>query len=331
MKIIVLAGGLSPERDVSLCSASKIAKGLINQGHKICILDLCKGISFIDDILTFISSIEDIPDFNVSEKPMSIKQTNEQCQIGQNVIESCKKADIVFIALHGDIGENGKVQSLLDMYSIKYTGSGYEGCMLSMDKALSKTIVQSQNINTPKWSINNKSDDLAFPCVVKPSNGGSSIGISIVNNDKELELAINSAKEFDKKIIVEEKIDGREFSVGILNDKPLPIIEIIPKSGFYDYKNKYQPDMTKEICPAELSDNIAEFIQQTALKIHNALNLKFYSRIDFILDCKNNLYFLEANSLPGMTPTSLLPQEAAAVGISYNELCNIIALNALDK
>lgn len=326
VNILILAGGLSPEREVSLSSASKIAGALIKKGNKVFIMDLCIGINSVKE-LCFTDNNNDIANYYVSENAPDIdflkKNSNH---IGKNVIESCKKADVVFLALHGDVGENGKVQALLDINAIKYTGSGYDGCLLSMNKNLSKMLAAANNIKTAKWSVSKKADFVNFPCVVKPVSGGSSIGISIADNCNELDLAMKAAREYDKDILIEEKLEGREFSVGILNDKPLPVIEIIPKNNsFYDYKNKYQPGLTKETCPADISNSVAVQLQRTAIKIHKLLNLRFYSRIDFIVDKDDNIYFLEANALPGMTAASLLPQEAAAVGISYEDLCCMIA------
>lgn len=332
MKIIVLAGGLSPERDVSMVSAAKIAKALISKGHEVCIIDLYYGVNLIESNLIFISSPEDIADYTITENAPEIKRINEnKAEIGPNVIKCCRMADIVFLALHGDIGENGKVQAVLDVNKIKYTGSDYDGCLLSMDKNLSKIMAECNHIATARWGINTKPDNINYPIVIKPSNGGSSIGVSIAENEEEFMKALNHARQYDDTVIAEEKIEGREFSVGILEDKPLPVIEIVPKKGFYDYKNKYQANLTTEICPAVLPEDITYKMQETALKIHKMLHLKFYSRIDFIFSRENRIYFLEANSLPGMTPASLLPQEAAAAGISYADLCSKIALSALKK
>lgn len=328
MKIVVLAGGLSPERDVSLVSASMIAKALINQGNEVAVLDLYYGIDDAES-LVFSSVSDDIKTCSVSETaPMRKRTDSVRSDIGSKVIECCKKADIVFLALHGDIGENGKVQAVLDVNKIKYTGSGCDGCMLSMDKNLSKILVSAHNIKTPKWCVNIKDSSVSFPCVVKPSGGGSSIGVSVVNNFEELNRAMLTAAEYDTTVLIEEKINGREFSVGVLNNKALPIIEIAPKKGFYDYKNKYQQGLTVETCPANLPLYIAHEMQELAVKIHKILHLRFYSRIDFMMDRNNNIYFLEANSLPGMTPVSLLPQEAAADGIEYEELCSLIVQGA---
>lgn len=330
MNVLVLAGGLSPERDVSLSSASKIAKALIAKGNKAAIIDLYYGIHDVKE-LCFTDDSEKIEDYIVPEIAPDIEEIrNEEEYIGKNVLKCCKTADIVFLALHGDIGENGKLQSLLDLYKIKYTGSGYDGCLISMDKNLSKILVKADNIKTAKWCLNEMDNSISFPCVVKPLCAGSSIGISMVDNSEEYNSAISEAKKYGRDVIIEEKICGREFSVGILNDKALPVIEIIPKNNeFYNYKNKYQKNLTDEICPADISKNLSEELMKTAEKIHKILHLKFYSRIDFIVDDKNEIYFLEANALPGMTPTSLLPQEAAAIGMDYEDLCNQIAENAL--
>ncbi len=328
MNILILAGGLSPEREVSLSSASKIAKSLIKQGNKVCIADICCNIKDVKQIC-FTNKSDEIKTYAVNgTAPKAIEICEKENEIGENVMEACKTADFVFIALHGGIGENGKLQAVFDLNGIKYTGSGYDGCMLAMDKNISKMIACAHQIKTAKWSMNTKAASLSFPCVVKPANCGSSIGVAMVNNGDELASAIRLAEPYDNAVLIEEKIEGREFSVGILDDKPLPVIEIKPKSGFYDYKNKYQADLTQEICPADISANLSDRLQQTALKMHRLLHLFCYSRIDFMVDKKEDIYFIEANALPGMTPASLLPQEAAAAGISYECLCEKIAESA---
>ncbi len=330
MKIIVLAGGVSPERDVSLVSGSRIAKALIQKGHQVFLLDLYYGLDSIERDLIFTSSPEDIKEYAVTENIPDVSDRKlTHSSIGKNVIECCKRCDVVFLALHGDIGENGKMQAVLDINAIKYTGSKYDGCMLSMDKNISKILVSANHILTARWCINAMDSSLEFPCVIKPLNSGSSIGVSIVSNEDEYKCAVRLARKYDATVLIEEKIEGREFSVGILNNTPLPVIEIAPVNGFYDYKNKYQPHQTRETCPAQIPYDLYSCLQKTALTIHRLLHLGFYSRIDFIADDKNDIYFLEANSLPGMTPVSLLPQEALAAGISYEELCNQIALNAV--
>lgn len=388
MKIVVLAGGLSPERDVSLSSGSLIANALIENGHKVLLLDLYKGMPSDTSVSQCMpsdtevsqcinnngstessangvsnnstddsnnSTANDLSDrqfdnlfldssctekyvYSVPKTEPDLEQLKRETNIGnvligKNVIKICQSADLVFIALHGDIGENGKLQAVFDSYDIRYTGTGYIGSLLAMDKGLSKQLMQSNNILTPDWKLYNIKndcisdiiDDIWLPCVVKPLSCGSSIGVSIVYDIESLNNAIDAAKKYEDILLIEKLIVGREFSVGILNGTPLPPIEIIPNEGFYDYANKYQKGFAKEICPAKIPDDIFSYLQSTALKVHNMLKLSDYSRIDFILDTKNKAFCLEANTLPGMTPTSLLPQEALAIGITYNELCERIA------
>lgn len=342
MKVIVLAGGLSPERDVSLTSGSLIANSLIKSGYDVMLLDLYLGINSKDFIPEYRNSktnnyysykvLSNEPDLEKLQQ--EAYSTNKNSLIGEGVIDLCINADIVFLALHGSIGENGKLQALFDIYGIKYTGTGYEGSLLAMNKNLSKEIMQQNNIITAKWtkiSLNDNINynEIKFPCVVKPCGCGSSIGVSIVQTQKELKNALKYAKKYENDIIIEEKITGREFSVGIFENQPLPPIEIIPKNGFYDYKNKYQADCTIEECPAKIDKILEQNLKEVALQVHKILHLGAYSRIDFIVDKNNKAYCLEANTLPGMTPTSLLPQEANAIGINYDELCKKIILSSL--
>jgi D-alanine-D-alanine ligase len=345
MNIVVLAGGLSPERDVSLSSGSLIANALKSRGHRVLLLDAYEGIDintnnncdlFIDinsnKTYNFIVSDEE-PDLEEIKR----KNNNGNALIGKNVIKICEYADVVFIALHGAMGENEQLQATFDTLGIKYTGTGYIGSLLAMDKDLTKKLLVQSNIPTAEWVLFNTKNDkfdvilnnVGFPCVVKPCSCGSSVGVSIVNNIDELETALSTAKKYEENILVEKMIKGKEFSVGVLNEKALPPIEIITLTGFYDYKNKYQVGLTKEICPAELADNDVKKISELTLKIHKILRLGDYSRIDFILNENGEFICLEANTLPGMTPTSLIPQEAAAAGIKYEDLCEQIALFAM--
>ena len=330
MNVVVLAGGLSPERDVSLASGMLISNALVEKGHSVLLLDLYKGIEDNEMHLLFSNEKRNY-DFTIDEEIPELTKKNTKDLIGRNVIKICKMADIVFLALHGSIGENGKLQAIFDCMGIKYTGSSYEGSILAMDKILTKKILEHDNIKTPKWHLlkNVRKENIKFPVVVKPANNGSSIGVSIANNLEEFEVAIIECEKYKDEIIIEEYIKGREFSVGILDKTALPPIEIIPKAGFYDYKNKYQEGKTIEICPPKISQDKIKEMQQIAMKVHNALLLGAYSRIDFILDENGNLNVLEANSLPGMTKTSLLPQEALVTGITYEDLCEKILLSNL--
>ena len=332
MKIVVIAGGLSPERDVSLSSGCLIADALIGIGYEACLIDLYTGAEILKSGTKYNYAVpENEPDLDKLKR----EANNGESLIGPNVIELCRSADLVFIALHGDIGENGKLQAVFDSFGILYTGTGYTGSLLAMDKDLAKSIMVQHNILTPDWHIIYNADspppDAELPCVVKPCGCGSSVGISIVKTKEDYKAALECAGKYENKIIVEKMIAGREFTVGILGSQALPVIEIIPKEGFFDYKNKYQPGATLEICPAEIRGETADKMQAIALQVHKALQLYSYSRIDFMVDGAGNIFCLEANTLPGMTPTSLLPTGAAAAGISYGELCDRIIQTALQN
>ncbi len=343
MNIAILAGGLSPERDVSLVSGGLIARALAERGHRVFMLDVYEGVKLggLDLPKLFTCS----PDYNhtVGETVPDLEEIQRRnggrrALIGEGVMEVCRAADVVFIALHGAMGENGQIQATFDNYDIKYTGSGYIGSLLAMDKDISKRILKFGGIPTPEWICYDTKldrpekilDTLGLPCVVKPCSCGSSVGVSIVEDRDGLEAALMLAARYERNLVVERKIDGRELSVGVLDRKVLPAIEIIPKARFYDYKNKYS-GLTEEICPAHLTPAQAEKLGRYALLAFAALRLYGYARLDFILDNQGEFWCLEANTLPGMTPMSLLPQEAAAAGISYGELCEIIAQQGLNR
>lgn len=326
MKIVILAGGLSMERDVSLASGSLIANALRDCGHNAVLVDLYYGIekekmSFEDMSARYKYKIPEIaPDLEAIIKENGGKND----PVGDNVIDFCKMADVTFLALHGGVGENGKLQALLEMNGIRFTGSSSIGCMLSMDKIISKELIVHAGIPTAHWMTNADSkEDIhsLVPCFVKPSDNGSSVGISKVVSHLELEEAIAEAEKFSKRVLIEEQVVGREFSVGILDGRALPPIEIIASGDFYNYKVKYQAGLAHEVCPAEIDGKLTKKLQKYAERAHKVLRLGSYSRIDFIMDEHGEFFFLEANALPGMTPTSLLPQEAAAEGMNYTKLC----------
>ena len=344
MKIVVLAGGISPERDVSLCSASLISNALLKKGHEVALVDIYLGLSQGCDLeKLFVTKASgksfsySVPETEPDLEALIAQNGGRRELIGPGVIEICKKADAVFLGCHGGMGENGRLQAVLDCYNIPYTGSSYIGCALAMDKALSKNLFVTNGIPTPDWLLYNPEKDslsevrakIGLPCAVKPIGCGSSCGVSLVHNEEEWEPAIKYSTKYEKICLIEKMISGREFSIGILDGKALPVIEIRPKQGFYDYKNKYQADATEEICPAPLSEEKTARVQKLALSVHRLLGLGNYSRVDFLLSDKDDkFYCLEANNLPGMTPNSLLPQEARAVGISYEDLCEKLVLSA---
>ena len=340
MKIAVIAGGLSPERDVSLSSGSLIANALIDYGYKVCLADLYTGVDAGDFEGLFADKNSGkryeyaVPEHEPDLDKLKRESNNGDALIGRNIIELCRYADLVFLGLHGDIGENGKLQAIFDSFGILYTGTGYIGSLLAMDKDLAKIMMLQNDILTPEWVMADKlsCENAPFlPCVIKPCGCGSSVGVSLVRTREEYMPALEYARKYEDKIMIEKLIEGREFTVGVLDNQALPVIEIIPKEGFFDYKNKYQAGATLEVCPADISSELAGKMQEAALKTHEALRLGSYSRIDFILDSRDNIYCLEANTLPGMTPTSLFPQEAAAVGISYGELCDKLVKMAVRR
>ncbi|MCK5128659.1 MAG: D-alanine--D-alanine ligase [Clostridiales bacterium] len=344
MNIVVLAGGLSAERDVSICTGEMVCNALKERGHNAVMVDLFFGYQGEEEDWDKVfansqnkSEDVDLVGDTVPDIEKMKAERKDNSRIGKNVIDICTAADVVFMALHGEDGENGKVQAMFDLNGIKYTGAGYFSSAIAMNKDVTKQIFIQKGILTPAYTILHHQStheafkDLSYPCVVKPCSGGSSIGVSIVNNKDELKKAIADAKHYEDEVIVEEYICGREFSVGVIDGKVLPIIEIIPKNGFYDYANKYQEGYVIEITPAELSDKKTKEIQEMAIRVFKVLNLEIYSRIDFLMDEQESIYCLEANTLPGMTPTSLLPQEAAAAGIGYNELCEMILEKSLKR
>lgn len=332
MNILVLAGGLSPERDVSLSSGALIANALMNRGHSVALVDLYFGADFESspDELFFRKEDGKVYQYHVPDTAPDLDALRAEhgCElIGKNVLEIARHADVTFLGLHGDIGENGKIQALLDVYRITYTGSGYEGSLLAMDKTYSKMLFNQAGIKTPPDVSIRDIETIQYPVVVKPNDGGSSLGVSIAHNKEELEEAIRSARKYADAFVVESYIKGREFSVGVLDGEVLPPIEIISQDGFYDYKNKYQAGLAKEVCPAELTEEETKRVQDLTLRVYDLLKLKAYARVDFLLE-GDTFYCLEANTLPGMTPTSLIPQEAKAHGIDYESLCEKLAIIA---
>ena len=344
MNIVVLAGGLSPEREVSLTSGSLIANALMENGHRVLLVDVYEGIpTLADDVRSLFRTAKDERYFHcVSEEIPDLDALRARCNngealIGPNVIEICRAADLAFLALHGAMGENGQLQATLDAFGIPYTGSGYAGSLLAMDKDVSKRLFRFVGVPTPEWVCYDprtmRAEDVAhavgLPCVVKPSGCGSSVGVSMADTLEELAEALALASAYGA-VLVERKITGRELTVGVLDGETLPAVEIIPTEGFYDYKNKYQ-GTTREVCPAEIDEAVAKRASELALLGFEALHLEGYARFDFLLDGAGELWCLEANTLPGMTPTSLFPFAASKVDISYNALCERLVALAMKK
>ncbi len=339
MKVLVLAGGLSPERNVSLSSGAKITEALRGLGHQVALVDLFFGLEDypgLEGAQLYAAPIPErwrtvdpaAPDLSAVR---SARQDQSRSQFGPGVLELCRDADVVFLALHGSSGEDGRVQAAFDLLGIPYTGSGYLGSAIAMDKDLTKRLV-AHLVNTPKWTleqytaadIDALAERTALPCVVKPVDSGSSIGVAIAHDKTELRAALEAGLAFGGRCVLEQYIAGREIQMGILGGKALPSIEIIPKKGFYDYANKYQAGAAEEVCPAPIPQSVERRLAQDTQAVFRALGLSAYSRADFILDESGTPWFLEINTLPGMTPTSLLPQEAAAVGVDYPTLCQTL-------
>jgi D-alanine-D-alanine ligase len=332
MKIVVLAGGTSTERAISIVSGTEVAAALQGRGHQVFLIDVFCGCSDEEAAGAFerecsIASVVR----NMEENSKNIKELIKSRRefIGPNVIEICQKADIVFMALHGANGEDGKIQAVFDLFGIRYTGTDYLSSAIAMDKGLTKQFFRWNNVPTPKGSVIKKGDidisyrqfDIELPVIVKPCCGGSSVGVTVAYTNEEYTEALKEAFYYEDKVIVEEYIEGREFSVAVIDNKPYPIVEIAPIKGFYNYENKYKAGSTVETCPARISDELTAKMQKMAVDGAKALGITGYCRLDFMMDENDDIYCLEANTLPGMTPTSLIPQEAAVLGISFPELC----------
>jgi len=305
IKVAILMGGISNEREVSLSTGKTVAKHLDSNKFDPKFYDTKK------DLLKLFSDI------------------------------SKKKIDICFIALHGKGGEDGSIQGILELLGVAYTGPGIMASAVSMDKIISKRLFIQERILTPKFiviegeKINFKEikDKIGLPCVIKPSNSGSSVGVSIIKKEKEIKKGIETALKEDDKVIIEEYIRGKEITVGVLgnkNPKALSVVEIVPKTKFFDYQAKYNPEFCDEIAPARISAKITANAQKLALKVYKLLNCKGFSRIDMMMKA-DKIYVLENNTIPGLTPNSLLPKAAKADNISFSELLEKIINFGLEK
>lgn len=339
MKIVVLAGGLSPERNVSLSSGTMIAQALERLGHKVALVDMYFGLEDYDGPVErfFDQPLSDrwkriSPQAPDLEQVKGARRLQSPSQFGRGVLELCQMADIVFLALHGTCGEDGRVQAAFDLLGIPYTGAGYLGSGIALDKDFTKRLIAHLDVATPAWTrvdytekdVDHLTSVTRVPCVIKPVDSGSSIGVAIAHTKKELHAALTEGLRFGGRCVLEQYVTGREIQCALLGDRALPSIEIRPKTGFYDYANKYQPGAAEEITPSPIPPEWEERVRRAALTVYRALGLSVYARADFIVDEEGTPWFLEINTLPGMTPTSLVPQEAAAEGIGYEALCQAI-------
>ena len=350
MKIVVLGGGVSTERQVSLVTATSVCKALRSLGHQAVFVDLYMGLEDYhgrledafdapDGLVGQVAIDKTAPDLNKAKAARKLKSPS---RIGKDVLALCQLADCVFLGLHGVDGEDGKIQAALDLLGVPYTGSGPLASAMAMDKAVAKKIMESARVRTPAWrelsyteaDIPRLVEELPVPCAVKVVNGGSSIGVSLPETREELEQALRDLLRFHTRVIVEEKIYGREITQPILDERYLPAIEIVPPEGtYFDYVAKYQngAEGAREICPALITEEEQRIIGEAALSLHRMLNLSVYSRVDFILDREGRAWCLEVNTLPGMTPNSLIPKSAAVEGMSYAELCEKIILLSMEQ
>jgi D-alanine-D-alanine ligase len=326
VKIAVLLGGDSMERDVSIATAGQVVTALRSRGHEVVAYDSAAGkLSSADEQRLFTGKIDRTPpDRRAIEGLSTVVSTPE-----------LRDVDVVFLALHGGHGEDGTVQALLDLAGIPYTGTGMRGSALGWDKDIAKRLFRAAGVPTPDWRMAPVAPDvvaneLGFPLIVKPNGQGSTVGLTLVEKAADLDAALAVAADFDGEIMLERYVPGRELTVPILDGQPLAVGEIIPATGpIFDYAAKYQAGGAEEIFPAKLPDEITRSAQALALAAHQALKLESYSRVDFRMDAENELWCLEVNTLPGLSAASLVPRGAAAVGITFPELCERICTSAL--
>lgn len=335
LKIAVFLGGTSAERDVSIVSGYYMARAIESLGHEVHAFDVAHGSRLFD----FHIPEDEIRILPVPANKSSLKALEKNIiHVVQHVLK--EGFDLVIIGLHGGYGENGQLQALLELAGIPFTGSGSLSSALAMDKILTKIVAEKFRIPTADYLIVEKGNRDALEMftvkkgkvVVKPADEGSTVGLTIVESKTQLPTAISVARQYSDRILVEEYIPGRELTVSILEDQALPVIEIRPKSGFYDYQSKYQKGMTEYLCPAPLETSIAEKIQKSAEEIFSRLGCRHYGRVDFRLhENGRDYYLLEVNTLPGMTPTSLVPKAARAAGIGFEELMERLITMAMKQ
>ncbi|MBR1456353.1 MAG: D-alanine--D-alanine ligase [Oscillospiraceae bacterium] len=350
MKIVVLGGGISTERHVALVTATSVCRALRSLGHQAVFVDMFLG---LEDHEGPLEAVFDAPDGLCGKVAIekqapdlaaviASRKMKSPSRLGKNVLEVCALADCVFLGLHGADGEDGKIQATLDLLGVPYTGSGPLGSAMAMDKAVAKRIMESAGVRTPAWrELNYAAEDipalaetLPVPCAVKVVDGGSSIGVALPETRGELRTALHELLRYGSRILVEEKIRGRELTVPVLDGRALSPIEIVPPEGTsFDYVAKYQSgaEGAQEICPARITEQERQLLGDAAVRLHEALGLAVYSRTDFILDAEGRAWCLEVNTLPGMTPNSLIPRAAAVEGMSYAQLCEKIVQLSLEK
>ncbi len=333
MNVALLTGGTSAERDVALASGLQVAAALRSLNHTVHVVDLASGYVPPEQEVGLLPH-------GVGREPPALDRLRElergMLSAGLGELPAIRDADVIFIALHGGQGEDGTVQAVLDVIGVPYTGSGHLASALAMDKDLAKRVVRDHGLAVPAWVMGPAGADevkraVGYPCIVKPSKQGSSVGITLVRQGSELADAIRLAERYDDEVMIEQFVGGTELTVGILGDQALPVIEIRPQHELFDYECKYQPGMSEEICPAPIEPVLAAKTQDAARRAHRALKLSGYSRVDFRVGDGGDILFLEANTLPGVTAQSLIPKAARAAGMSFPSFAEAVCRLALER
>lgn len=327
MRITVLTGGATAERTVAFAGAAQVVAALRGRGHQVHVVDIAGGVLSPEEETRLL-----VPQVGTVLPDTSGLAADERRMLcgGLAGLAVVQGADVVFPVVHGGAGEGGLLQAVLEMIGVPYTGSGPLGSALAVDKDLSKRLFRDAGVPVPEWRMTPPAEpadaaaELGWPVIVKPSKQGSTVGLTLVKRKPDLAAAVAEAVRWDDEVMIEQFIAGRELTVGVLGDEALPVGEIVPRHELFDYECKYTPGMSEEIFPAALEAKIARRVQALAVAAHRALKLGGYSRIDFRLGARGDIFCLEANNLPGMTGTSLFPQAARAAGIEYPDMCERI-------
>ena len=331
-RVTVLTGGASPERDVAFAGAAQVVAALRSRQYHVTVVDTVDGLlDSAAEARYLVTSVGRAP------PDADVLQAMQERELGPRLaqLQAIREAEVVFVVLHGRLGEGGTLQALLELAGVSYTGSGPLGSALAMDKDMAKQLFRATGVPTADWVMwpasSREIGQLGYPLVVKPSKVGSTVGLTVVRAFGEVEAAVETALRYDDEVLLERYIPGRELTVGVLGERALAVGEIVPQHEIFDYECKYTPGMSREVFPADISAALAKRLQAFALAVHRGLKLRDLSRVDFRLDTEMRPYCLEANSLPGLAPTSLLPQSAAAVGIDLPNLCESLCELALRR
>jgi D-alanine-D-alanine ligase len=332
LRVAVLFGGTSSERDVSIASGAQVIEALRAGGHEVVAVDTAAGVlDAAAERRLLKSGVAPAPP---EESALDLLRTGDATAITR--APELERVDVLFLALHGGAGEGGQLQAVLDLTDIPYIGSGMLGSAVAMDKDVAKRLMRFAGVPTPDWLmapvlLEDVDEQIGYPCVVKPSKQGSTVGLSVVRRSDDLEAAVELAARFDDEVMIERFIPGRELTVPVLGDDPLPVGEIVSGGEIFDYQAKYQPGGAEEIFPADLTGPQTVEIQRLALRTHHALKLRGFSRVDFRLDDDGTFWCLEANTLPGMTAASLFPKGAAAAGMPFPAVCERLCRLAIEE